>query len=260
MAIAVGGFLYVMIQSWKKRQVQSLHLLIGLWMMVPVLRVSLPRAVDFDGIRHWLEFVPAVAIFAGIGGSKAIYWLTLIIRKVWRRLNITRFRRHRPIIKFAVICLYFMPVLIWNYRYHPYQVVYFNRLIGGLPGAQAMDLPEATDYWGSCYRQGLKWINAHALKNAYLLVGVGEHIVHATAKIWLRPDILNVSLTGEPDMPVINSEQLLDMKSDKSHVYLMYITRKDHYSEFVKTMDAHHDPVYEILVENAPILKILKIK
>lgn len=42
-------------------------------------------------------------------------------------------------------------------RLHPYEYVYFNRLVGGLPGAQARF---ETEYWGASYTEGLRWLAA----------------------------------------------------------------------------------------------------
>ncbi len=260
MAILIIGIAAMVRQTRHARAMMPLSLLILLWLIVPVLRVSLPRAVDFDGIRHWLEFVPAVAILAGVGGSKVLHRLTRRVRTIWYRLWQSNWRWSRPLTNFALICIYFLPLMLWNYHHHPHQIAYFNRLVGKLPGAQSMNLPEATDYWGSSYRQGMRWINHHAPPGSYLLVGVGEHIVHTTAKIWLRPDIKNVSLTGEPGMPLLEDDDYRAIQSPAANVYLMYITRIDHYTEFVKSLDIRHTPVYQILVDDAPILKILKIK
>jgi len=44
-------------------------------------------------------------------------------------------------------------------RLHPYESVYFNRLVaGGLPRAAERF---ETDYWGSSYREGAEWVANH---------------------------------------------------------------------------------------------------
>jgi hypothetical protein len=44
-------------------------------------------------------------------------------------------------------------------RLHPYQYVYFNRLLaGGL--ASAVDRYE-TDYWSASYKEGIEWVCGH---------------------------------------------------------------------------------------------------
>jgi len=40
-------------------------------------------------------------------------------------------------------------------RLHPYEYVYFNHLVGGLPGAASRF---ETEYWGSSYTEGMRWL------------------------------------------------------------------------------------------------------
>jgi hypothetical protein len=59
---------------------------------------------------------------------------------------------------------------VWDMiELHPYQSVYFNRLVGG-GLARASKLYE-TDYWCATYREGIDWIVA-----AYSRAGLGERV------------------------------------------------------------------------------------
>ena len=76
------------------------------------------------------------------------------------------------------------------YKFGSYQYIYFNTFTGGLPGgASHFGASEATDYWGSSYRQGIRWLNENAPTNAALHVPIADHIVDVAASIWLRSDI-----------------------------------------------------------------------
>ena len=51
---------------------------------------------------------------------------------------------------------------------HPYETTFFNRLAGGLKGAQKKHIPDAADYWLVSYREAMRWINRNAPRNALL--------------------------------------------------------------------------------------------
>ena len=60
-------------------------------------------------------------------------------------------------------------VLIWLIypiiAYHPYQLSYFNELVGGIRGALGKyDM----DYWAVSQKQAVEWVNANAPKDAYI--------------------------------------------------------------------------------------------
>ena len=42
------------------------------WLMVPIIRISLPGMINFGGIRHFLEFIPAAALIAGYGAASLV--------------------------------------------------------------------------------------------------------------------------------------------------------------------------------------------
>jgi hypothetical protein len=44
-------------------------------------------------------------------------------------------------------------------RLHPYEYMYYNRIVGGLPGAAAKGYE--TDYWVTGYREAIKDLEAH---------------------------------------------------------------------------------------------------
>jgi hypothetical protein len=138
-------------------------------MVVPTLRNSVPGAWNFDGIRHFYEFLPAAALVAAVGGA------TLV------RLAGERRRLFAAGALAAVTAVNMGEAIV---RYHPFETAYFSRLVGGLEGA-ARRFPEATDYWGSSYRQGLEWLNRNAEPESALYVSVHPHIVAIVSGHWL---------------------------------------------------------------------------
>jgi len=195
------------------------------WAFIPILRVSVPYANDFDVIRHWLEVVPAFSLLIAIGLAEAL-----------KRLGR---------LKGASLLAVFAPVMGWNVLNHPYNLVFYNSFVGGLAGAQSRHFPQATDYWGSSYRMGIRWLNAHAAENSVLYVGVGEHIVAGTRE-WLR--------TGLELRPYAE----IETPSERTR-YLMFITREDKYPENLRRVVPNGRQVWEASVDGAAILKIFQL-
>jgi len=203
-----------------------LSILVYLWAFLPILRASLPRANDFDVVRHWLEVQPAFALIIGAGFD----WLLTLLKTSVAASRIA-------------ICVVCAPVIWWNAVNHPFNLPYYNFLIGGLSGAQERGLAQSTDYWGSSYREGVKWLNAHADPNADVYVGVGQHMLQPLAPVWLRPD-LHFRL-----MPEIEQSKI---------AYVMYVTRTERYPPLLAEMDGKLKPVFSIDVDGGTILKILR--
>jgi hypothetical protein len=116
--------------------------------MVLVIAVAFPFAytaasapATYDGVRHFLFVIPPMAILAGVGVSRLTSWVG------------------RRDLKVAMMVLLAgcMAVTVYDmWQLHPYQYVYFNRLVaGGLPGASKLF---DTDYWGASYKEGVQWL------------------------------------------------------------------------------------------------------
>jgi hypothetical protein len=252
MFLSALGIVSMATHAWKGRVEKSLFLLLSLWLIVPIARVSMPRALDFDGIRHWIEFVPALAVFAGLGVDQLVRG----VRRWLARRASARVSRALPHSAVAAVLTtaFFLPVVAWNVRHHPFQIVFFNKLIGGLQGAQARHFPQATDYWGSSYRTGLHWLDAHAEPRAMLVVPVEDPVVRAVEEIWLRPDI---RLKPPSALPALVKSSLLGERSRP--VYVMYVTRPDFYAEGLDAAVATSTVAYEISVDGGVILRILRL-
>ena len=214
-------------QPWKR--------LLLIWLIFPILRISIPGQVNFDGIRHFYEFLPAAAIIAAIGINKSIIKL--------QEMKI-QFRRIVPILATIVI----LTTGFLNYKmYFPYTYIYYNQFVGGLPGAgHFFSGNDATDYWAVSYREGLEWIDSHSEKDAKLYVPVAGWLVEIPRRIWLRPDI-----------ELIPEEESDSIFSDTNHVYLMFINRPGYYNDIVKRiLSEGNQPVFIRTVAGYPILFI----
>lgn len=217
------GLFLIKNQKKGKKEVLILWLL---WFLIPILRVTYSRFSIYGGVRQIMEYVPAMALIAGVGAD----WLMNKFRKPVR-LGVA-----------AVIASILVATLI---RIHPNENVYFNIFAGGLKGAVEKDIPAAGNTFGNAYKYGIKWINENAPKNAKLALIQG-----ATSNLplfELRSDIdySNTHFSGIER----GGEYLMELTYNSE-------TRAYHYAwEYV---DKLLIPVYEYKAEAVPVLKIWK--
>ncbi len=126
----------------RRRKPKAEAVLLSLWAGIPLLRLSVPRAVLYDGVRLYLEAFPALALFAGIGFDRLLHIATSRWPRLAERLGDGLKKDLLPVV---VIPLLLSPVILWQVRHHPLQATYFNAAVGGLAGANELDLPDPTD-------------------------------------------------------------------------------------------------------------------
>ncbi len=209
------------------------------WMVFPILRISMPAAVNFDGIRHFMEYVPAAAIIAGLGADGLVSW----IKKRYSNLPPTVFQ--------ALLLVLLLVNTLDAYRiYFPYLHIYYNRAAGGLQGVRLSRFgADATDYWAVSYREGLRWINTNAEPNAVLVVPIAGWIVDLTREIWLRPDLR-----------LIQNTDLEDLRTIPGIKYVMFIHRESFYNDLTRYCLDHLAPAYVIRVDNVPIVYVFRLE
>lgn len=155
-----------------RQEKDKLSLLLLLWLIVPILRVTAPGMTIYGGIRQIMEYIPPLAMLSGLGAA-------------------TLFRlRPQKLYKIAVVVLVGVSFLLFAVRLasiHPNENVYFNFLIGGLKGAQERNIPSWGNSFGAAYRQGISWINKNAEPNSKVVLAHG--LMPNIPKIWLRTDL-----------------------------------------------------------------------
>ncbi len=219
----------------------ALWRLLVAWSVIPILRVSIPSGSNFDGIRHFLEFLPAAALIAGVGVDQAARWLE---RRKWAPAVLLR----------TVVILALVANLGQAYRlFYPYVHIYYNQLTGGLQGARDRFLgTEASDYWASSYRQGMEWLNEHAPRGSHVAALIAPWIIEISGPVLLRPDI--EPLVGSlPDFSVMNAS--------REPYYLMFILRRGMERESADEIaytEKRGVLEYQIFVDQVPILQIYR--
>jgi hypothetical protein len=114
------------------------------------------RAVMYDGMRHFLFVLPFVAVLAGAGMAAAVG-------------DVRGLRGGRGVVGWVRGALGFVVTSVGvaslgltladMWALHPYEYVYFNRLVAG--GQAAASERFETDYWGVSYKEGLEWLRDH---------------------------------------------------------------------------------------------------
>jgi hypothetical protein len=103
----------------------------------------------YDGFRHFLFIVPPLFILSGIGADALFRWL----KPIWVRVLL------------ALILL--LPALVVDVYFHPYQYTYYNFFVGSTHGAAYR---YETDYWLTCYKDSMEWINQQSSSDIRVFV------------------------------------------------------------------------------------------
>lgn len=212
-----------------------LLLLIGT--LVPIARTLAPGMVNFDGVRHFDEFVPPMCMVAAAGLS----WLA---SHVARSLQPRAGRVVAGAAAVAVALAAVAPGARATVATHPNGCAWFNALVGGLRGAQARQVRDATDYWANSYWQVVDWLNEHAEPGAAVVAPVAGPVLRAIAPVKLRAD-LHVSSLEDSDRD--------------APLYVVYVTRRGHYDRFVTRLDGAHAPLHQVEVDGAPIVRVHRL-
>jgi hypothetical protein len=211
-------------------------LLVTCWIGVVAARLVIPGAVNFDGVRHFLEIFPPMAAVGGMGVAALGRW--------------------RRIAAAAAVA----PAVIALAMVHPFESAYWNGIAGGLPGAMARHEPQAGDYWAASYRVGLRWLNANAPRDTLLAVPIAEHTVRMVAPYRLRGDIRLVHLTNPWSRRVDQSTlAILRAVSAQRPVYVMTVFREDWANELVYATLNGLPPLQVWQVDGAPVLAICRL-
>lgn len=208
-----------------------------------ILRVTFSITNIYGGLRQIMEFVPAMAMIAGIG---ALFLRELLIR-IAKRLFLFQEKNKKLITLLAsfIIILGYIPIFLELKQIHPNQNVYFNFIIGGLKGAAEKDFPGYGNTYGNAYLQGIKWINQNAEKRAKLALVSGN--AQNISRLSLREDIdfSNGSRSGY---------------NQEGEYQMALVVGQDIFSNTFrhKYLDNFLNEVYVVRVDGVPVLKIWK--
>ena len=200
--------------------------LLLIWLLVPIFRITIPGMNSYTGMRQIMEILPAMALLAGVGGS-------YLAKKISRNIIII-------IIIIMVITIILLRPII---KLHTNQNAYFNILAHVLPVSIKTKLNNWTITYGNIYKQGVKWLNEHAEKNANIAHLQGGDF--AISPLWLREDIS------------ISPYHFSGFEQKGEYIMALYnpldppVFAKRYPEKFLK-------PVYKIEIDRVPLLFIYK--
>jgi hypothetical protein len=250
LALSIAGIV-VALRELPARELRSVLPL--LWVAVVLARLHLPGAVNFDGVRHFLELFPALAILAGDAAARLA---AAVASRVAAPPRSTTARRA---VAAAVLALLLAPAAVSELLVHPFELAYWNGLAGGLGGARAKELAQAGDYWGTSYRAGLEWVSAHAPAGAALAVPVMQHTVLLQAPLRLRPDVGLLDL-ARPEVPELRPGTLaiLEQVARERPIYVMFAPRDDWSNELTEDCRQRLRPLVRWSVDGEPVLLVYR--
>jgi hypothetical protein len=154
-------FLLSLALLWKNRYLLLATLL---WFVLPLAALIISRSPLYDNFRQVIFILPPVFFVCGLG----LDWL-------FQRLRL-------PIVRGLIATALVLPGLVACVQLHPYEYIYYNSFVGGLPGAQGRF---ELEYWATSYRAAMNYVNAIAPANSKIFVAGPSYI----AAIYARRDL-----------------------------------------------------------------------
>ena len=226
--------------AWPRARAQGRAvLLLLLWMAVPIVRCAAPGFRNYDGIRRFLEYLPAFAILGGVGVAAAC-------DAIGSRLA--------PRARTALACAVALAVVahsIWiDVRLHPNQHAYLNTWKGDrVPG----------DNWGGSFRDAIGWINKNAELGASIFAPIGQHMIEVMAPVLLRPDVVLAQVKSDASkdsiLPVTTS-----WPSRGRPRYAILLNRPQWSERAWAWLAAHEPERWRIEADGQPILLIFQLR
>lgn len=222
--LVLGGLGMFGVFREKKDNLKSAYLLL-IWLLIPLIRISLPNVFSYGGIRQIMEVLPAMAILAGIGADYLL-----------KKINI-------KIINFIIIIIIILTLAFPIIRLHPNENVYFNSFAGGLKGAYQKNLLDWTQTYGNIYKQAILWLDKNGEKDAKIAHLSGTD--YAISPLWFREDItISPSLFSGFER---SGEYILSLYDPLNPAVFAY-----------RYPEKFLIPIHQIEIEGVPLLTIFK--
>ena len=228
----------------------STFVLLFLWLFVPIFKSSLPGIKNYEMIRHFINFIPPLLLFCGLGAGCII--------EVISKSNLLS--PHSQNTKIASVVLIFILAAIPVARIHPYEILYFNNIFGGLSGAKKQFM-YAYDYWQTSLRTMITWLNINARVNSKTTM-VSYFKYNVMEPAILRKDLkMSSPLQGER-FPVKlnlpgNRSVSTEMKCYRLNGYFLQLIKPQDTSDlriFLSLKNLKSE--YELTIEDQTIAKV----
>lgn len=199
----------------------------------------LPGTPKYNGIRLFMPVFPFLAGLAGLGFQGLSEGLCRRLEGWAGRSSIV----HWPLKLTVVLGLFLLlPGVVGIAQFYPYELSYYNALIGGLAGAYRRGM-EPT-YWGEAYFSALPFLNARAPQGALVYAcppGVASTLLEPYQRLgFLRSDL---RLTG-------------DETQARQADFAVFHTHDAELNATARTLFAHASPVHITALNGVPLLLI----
>ena len=169
----------------EERAERALLLFYAVWMLAVLTAFSSGRIALFDGVRHFMLFLPPATVLAAWGILRASDGALARLRS--RAIDD---RWPKALLVPLVLVASIVPIA----RFHPYEIAYFNGLAGGLRGATGIRFGgnvlefEPRDYWGTSVRAAVEWANENLPRRSSVWISVPP--LFSEFEVYpLRPDM-----------------------------------------------------------------------
>lgn len=162
------GIKKIILQFSRKEKISGLSffglLLLFFWIAIRLILTVLPNAVRYDGVRHLLIVMSALAAVAALG-------LNLILEKA-----AISYGKYSRLVAAGILIVIFSWLAVEFKAVFPFGDSYFNEFTRIFIGRHLENRFEV-EYWGASYRQGVEWLNKNAQQNANVCVPVADHLL-----------------------------------------------------------------------------------
>jgi hypothetical protein len=244
------GFYFSLHKFLKERDTR--FILLVLWLVIPIFKSSLPGIKNYEMIRHFMNYIPPLVILASLGGVKAFEVISSLFKSSFAKRSLGAFGI--SLITFSLA----YPI----YKIHPYEILYFNKLVGGLKGGQDRFM-YAYDYWQSSLRPLIVWVNENAPANSKItLINYFDYNVIEPAI--LRKDLKKIKLEPIKESGILNLpnqppfQGMMEKYNFKG--YVLVLEKRLNFNKFLNLLelDQNQKPLYSIRIDETTVAKIYR--
>ena len=153
--VGVAGALAAACRRMQPAPRRAVLLMLALAATLPIALTVMLRPAMYNGIRHFVFVAPAIAVMGGLAGATLIEWLA-------------RWRPAAAICAGGLVAAGCALPVVEMAKLHPYEYTYFNRIEGGVRGADGRYM---LDYWGLSFKQASEALLARLADDPGLLPG-----------------------------------------------------------------------------------------
>ncbi len=151
LALGFGGAVAALAMTCKRdiaTNQRAVFLLIALFALLPLALTVALRPAMYNGVRHFLFVLPALAVLGGLAGA----WIVERTRRI----------RALALVFLSLLLAGLALPVIAMARLHPYEYTFFNSASGGIRAARGRYM---IDYWGLSIKQASQVLLAYLARS-----------------------------------------------------------------------------------------------